>query len=130
MNTVNKGTIWLLSLISLITIALTFVELSQPYESPEDAQSRFEMHIKPLYTLCLIGTTAALFYFKNKLRSFDGPVFIFLGGLWYLWVFMTFTVGWVMIQGFIGFFLSLIVSLILTLYQWIMNVKNQKNHTS
>jgi hypothetical protein len=45
-------------------------------------------------------------------------------------VFMTFTVGWVMIQGFIGFFLSLIVSLILALYQWIMNVKNQKNRTS
>lgn len=130
MNTLNKGTVWLLSLTFLITIALTFIELSQPYESPEDAQSRIEMHIQPFYTLLLIGASAVFFYFRKKLRSFDSPLFILLGGLWYLWVFMSFTVGWVMLQGFIGFFFSLIISLILALYQWTTSIKNNKNHTS
>ena len=126
MNILNKGTVWLLSLTFLITLALTFIELSQPYESPADAQSRIEIHIRPLFTLCLIGATAAFFYFRKKLRVFDSSLFILLGGLWYLWVFMSFTTGWVMLQGFMGFFFSLIISFIFALYQWTTNIKKNK----
>ncbi len=116
LNTLNKTVLWGLILLSLITIVLTFVELNQPYETPEDAQSRFELHIPPFYTIIMIGATYIIYKFNKKLRLFAGPCFILLGGFWYLWIFRTFTTGWVMMQGFMGLFFSIICCVILAIF--------------
>lgn len=83
MNSINKGAIWVLTILSLVTIVLTFIELNQPYETPEDAQSRFELHVQPIFTMIMIGATFAAFKLYKKVQLFAGPLFILLGGFWY-----------------------------------------------
>ncbi|ANC77297.1 hypothetical protein ABE65_010980 [Fictibacillus phosphorivorans] len=116
MNLANKGAVWVLIIFAFFTIIFTFVELNQPYETPEDAQSRFEIHIPPLYTFLMIGATYIVHKWNKKLHLFAGPCFILLGGFWYLWIFRTFTTGWVMMQGLVGLFISIITCFILVIF--------------
>ncbi|MBN3555643.1 hypothetical protein JYA63_15300 [Fictibacillus nanhaiensis] len=116
MNLANRGAIWGLTILAFFTIVFTFVELNQPYESPEDAQSRFELHIPPLYTILMVSATYIVFKWNKKLHLFAGPLFILLGGFWYLWIFRTFTTGWVMMQGLVGLLISIIICFILMIF--------------
>ncbi|MET3728290.1 succinate-acetate transporter protein [Fictibacillus halophilus] len=125
MNSINKGAIWVLTILSLITIVLTFIELNQPYETPEDAQSRFELHVQPIFTMIMIGATFAAFKLCKKVQLFAGPLFILLGGFWYFWLFLTFTIGWVRMQGLVGLAFSIFSCFFLTIYHLYTVLKNR-----
>jgi hypothetical protein len=125
MYSVNRGVIWSYAILLLITIVFTFIELNQPYETPEDAQSRFELHFQPIFTFLMISASILAFKLHKRLQVFAGPIFILLGSFWYLWVFMSFTIGWVRMQGFLGLGFGLIICFILTIYHLYTNLKNR-----
>lgn len=127
MYSVYRGAMWSYAILSLISIAFTFIELNQPYETPEDAQSRFELHFQPIFTILMISASILAFRLHKRLHVFAGPIFNLLGGFWYLWVFMSFTIGWVRMQGFLGLGFSLIICFILIIYHLYTNLKNGIN---
>jgi hypothetical protein len=86
MYSVNRGVIWSYAILLLITIVFTFIELNQPYETPEDAQSRFELHFQPIFTFLMISASILAFKLHKRLQVFAGPIFILLGSFWELLV--------------------------------------------
>jgi len=125
MHSINRGAIWSYAILTLITIAFTFIELNQPYETPEDAQSRFELHFLPIFTFLMISASFLAFKLHKRLQVFAGVIFILLVSFWYLWIFMSFTIGWVRMQGFLGLGVGFMICFILTIYHLYTILKNR-----
>lgn len=74
-------------------------------DTSADAQSRIAFHWNVLSTIVLfLLLLGSLFLYKKWQRIFpyNMPLFLLLSGCYYVMFFVTFTVGWIRMLGFVG----------------------------
>ncbi|WP_449537758.1 RND transporter [Ferdinandcohnia sp. Marseille-Q9671] len=124
----------LIVLIGIITATVTMVELKHSPALGEDAQSRIgfrwgSLHI--IVSIIIIVVSAFLAMSWKRLFPFNMPVAIVMAGLCYALFFLTFTIGWVGIQGMVGFLLTLVIGIIMIIsYSLILYFEKRKTITS
>nr|WP_106779184.1 RND transporter [Lysinibacillus timonensis] len=89
-------------------------------------QSRFQFNWYTFHTvmaLILVFTTVLLTYGWKRTFPFNVPFALIIAGSLYLFIFLTFTIGWIRILGLLGFAIAIIVGVILiilhTIILWI-----------
>jgi len=116
LNMVNWSIFILVILAGIITAGITVYELNLPPTFPDDAQSRMEFRWGFLHTILsivmLVISIPVVIRWK-RLSPFNIPIAIIIAGFGYELFFLTFTVGWVGIQGMLGFVVAFLVGVIL-----------------
>ncbi|KKK39100.1 RND transporter [Mesobacillus campisalis] len=120
-NKNNLKTInWSIFVIVLLTAVITAtITLNDLYNTPafgEDAQSRAGLRWGTLHfviTIAMLIIFAFLAKGWKQLFPFNVPIAIILVGFCYELFFLTFTIGWVGIQGMLGFLIAILIALIL-----------------
>lgn len=118
LNMINWSIFVLLILVGIVTVSITVYELTLPPTFPEDTQSRIEFRWGSLHTILLIVILVVSFPVAmgwKRLSPFNVPIAIILAGFCYELFFLTFTVGWVGIQGMLGFVVAFLIGGILIL---------------
>jgi hypothetical protein len=113
--------------VGVVTAILTLYELNtRPHTTfGEEAQSRIEFRWGLLHTIIsiailVISTSLAIGW--KRLFPFNVPIAIIMAGFCYVLFFLTFTVGWVGIQGMIGFFIAFLIGMILIISYSVSNL--------
>ncbi|WP_338472936.1 RND transporter [Niallia sp. XMNu-256] len=120
-NKTNLKTInWIIFIIVVLTAIITaIITIYDLYNTPafgEAAQSRVEFRWGTLHMIISIAILILSIFLAigwKRLFPFNVPIAIILVGFCYLLFFLTFTVGWVAIQGMLGFFIAFLVGGIL-----------------
>jgi hypothetical protein len=89
-----------------------------------DAQSRAEFRwgsIQMFILIAILIYSVLLAKEWKRLFPFNVPIAIILLGFCYVFFFLTFTTGWVDFQGMFGFFIALLLGLILIISYTIVN---------
>lgn len=118
LNMINWSIFVLLILVGIVTASITVYELTLPPTFPENAQSRIEFRWGSLHTILLIVILVVSFPVAmgwKRLSPSNVPIAIILAGFCYELFFLTFTVGWVGIQGMLGFVVAFLIGGILIL---------------
>ncbi|MEH7386348.1 RND transporter [Bacillus sp. JJ1521] len=106
-------------LVVLIAIITAYITLYDLYTTPaigEAAQSRAgfrwgSLHI--IISIAILIISAFLAIGWKRLFPYNVPVAIILVGFCYVLFFLTFTIGWVSLQGMLGFFIAFLIGVIL-----------------
>lgn len=111
---------WSILIIVVLTAVISaIVTLYDLYNTPafgEDAQSRAgfrwgTLHFFISIAILIISVFLAIGW--KRLFPFNVPIFIILVGFCYVLFFLTFTIGWVGIQGMLGFLIAFLIGVIL-----------------
>ncbi|WP_257351113.1 RND transporter [Pseudalkalibacillus decolorationis] len=122
-----KSLNWTVFVILLAISIITGLSAMNGLEQAEQSRVAFHWGSFQTLILCLIVVlTSLLTYFWNRIFPFNVPIaLILLGGL-YLLFFLTFTIGWVGLLGFMGLLVSLVVGVGLILFHSIyLYIKNR-----
>ncbi|HZG60586.1 MAG TPA: RND transporter [Anoxybacillus sp.] len=119
LKTINWFIFGLLISIGVITAIITLLDLNNlndTTQSLDGRQSRAEfrwssMHTAMTVVLLILLTFLAIGW--KRLFPFNVPIALIIAGFYYELFFLTFTVGWVGIQGMIGLLLALLTGVIL-----------------
>ncbi|MBA2869823.1 hypothetical protein HNQ85_000081 [Anoxybacillus calidus] len=119
LKTINWFIFGLLISIGVITAIITLLDLNNlndTTQSLDGRQSRAEfrwssMHTAMTVVLLILSTFLAIGW--KRLFPFNVPIALIIAGFYYELFFLTFTVGWVGIQGMIGLLLALLTGVIL-----------------
>ncbi|MGV3466019.1 MAG: RND transporter [Heyndrickxia sp.] len=107
----------LLVSISVITVATTLSYLNEATHSfNNEAQSRLEFRwglFHTLITVVILFFSTILIIGWKRLFPFNVPFALIIVGICYELFFLTFTIGWVGVQGMFGFVIALLVAIIL-----------------
>lgn len=117
----------LVMFVGAVTVILTVYELNIRALTTfgEEAQSRMEFRWGFLHTIIsiailVISTSLAIGW--KRLFPFNVPIAIIMAGFCYELFFLTFTVGWVGIQGMVGFFIAFLIGMILIISYFVSNL--------
>lgn len=116
LRTLNWGIFIIVVLTAVITAIITLYDLYHTPAFGEDAQSRAgfrwgTLHIIISMVILIISVFLAIGW--KRLFPFNVPIAIILVGFCYILFFLTFTIGWVGIQGMLGFFIAFLIGVIL-----------------
>lgn len=103
-------------LTAVITAFTTMYDLNNTPAFGEEAQSRAGFRWGTLHIIFLIAIFIISVFLATgwkRLFPFNVPVAIILVGFCYVLFFLTFTIGWVGIQGMLGFFIAFLIGMIL-----------------
>lgn len=117
---INWSILILVILIAVITISMSFYDLYHPAttSTEDNAQSRIDLRwsfIHTIFSMAIILISTFLTLAWKRIFPFNIPITIILVGLCYALFFLSFTAGWVAIQGLLGFIIALLIGLILTI---------------
>ncbi|MEH7226092.1 RND transporter [Bacillus sp. JJ1566] len=116
LKAINWTIFILVILTAVITAWITLYDLNNTPAIGEDAQSRAgfrwgSLHIIISFAILILSIFLALGW--KRLFPYNVPVAIILAGFCYVLVFLSFTIGWVGIQGMLGFFVAFLIGVIL-----------------
>src|SRR6478735_2492524 len=116
LKTINWSILIIVVLTAVITAIITLYDLNNTPAFGEDAQSRAgfrwgTLHIIISIAILIISVFLAIGW--KRLFPFNVPISIILVGFCYVLFFLTFTIGWVGIQGMLGFFIAFLIGVIL-----------------
>ena len=116
LRTINWGIFIIVVLTAVITAIITLYDLYNIPAFGEDAQSRAgfrwgTLHI--IISMVILINSVFLAIGWKRLFPFNVPIAIILVGFCYILFFLTFTIGWVGIQGMLGFFIAFLIGVIL-----------------
>ncbi|MGY4690708.1 RND transporter [Salibacterium sp. K-3] len=127
---------WIIFIIVLLTAIFTAKStLGDLYNTPvpafgEEAQSRPAFRWGTLHIIisaAILTLSVFLAIGWKRIFPFNVPVAIILTGLCYALSFLTFTIGWGGLQGIFGFFIALIIGVILIIsYSIYFLVNNER----
>lgn len=103
-------------LTAVITAFTTMYDLNNTPAFGEEAQSRAGFRFGTLHMIFLVAILIISVFLATgwkRLFPFNVPVAIILVGFCYVLFFLTFTIGWVGIQGMLGFFIAFLIGMIL-----------------
>lgn len=109
---------------AIITASITMYNLLNIPAFGEDAQSRAEFRwgsIQMFTAIALLICSVLLAKGWKRLFPFNVPIAIILVGFCYVLFFLTFTTGWVGFQGMFGFFIAILIGVILSISYSIFN---------
>lgn len=124
LKAINWTIFILVVLTAIITASITMYNLLNIPAFGEDAQSRAEFRWGPfqMFTaIALLISSVLLAKGWKRLFPFNVPIAIMLVGFCYVLFFLTFTTGWVGFQGTFGFFIALLLGMILSISYTIFN---------
>jgi hypothetical protein len=116
LKTINWSIFIIVLLTAIITAIITLYDLYNTPAFGEDAQSRAGFRWGTLHIIIAVAILViSVFLTKGwkRLFPFNIPVAIILVGFCYVLFFLTFTIGWVSIQGMLGFFVAFLIGVIL-----------------
>ncbi|MEK4031342.1 RND transporter [Pseudobacillus sp. FSL P4-0506] len=116
LNTINWSIFILVVLTAVITAIITLYDLYNTPAFGEDAQSRAGFRWGTLHIIISITILSISVFLAVGWKSFfpfNVPIAIILVGFCYLLFFLTFTIGWVGVQGMLGFIIALLIGMIL-----------------
>lgn len=122
LKTVNSFIFLFFVLIGIITIVITLLDLNNfnaATEPLDGQQSRAEFRWSSIHTMItaiLLIFSAFLAIGWKRLFPFNVPLALIIAGFYYELFFLTFTVGWVGIQGMVGLLVALLTGLILIIF--------------
>jgi signal transduction histidine kinase len=103
--------------VGIVTAIMMFYTLSQQEPLALDSdQSRIELHWGYLQTIWLVSIvilSGLLTFLWNRIKPFHVALLCMLAGAIYFLFFLTFTVGWVILQGMIGLVVGIVVGMVL-----------------
>jgi hypothetical protein len=115
-----KAINWTIFIMVVLTAVITaFTTIYDLYHTPafgEDAQSRVGFRWGTLHMIFLLAILIISVFLATgwkRLFPFNVPIAIILVGFCYVLFFLTFTIGWVGIQGMLGFFIAFLIGMIL-----------------
>ncbi|MFC7686275.1 RND transporter [Ureibacillus sp. GCM10028918] len=94
-----------------------------PMPHDEAYQSRFQLNWGVLQTVTisiLLIFTVLLIVGWKRTFPFNVPFALIIAGSLYLYIFMTFTIGWIRLLGMIGFAIAIVAALILMILHTII----------
>ncbi|REB07445.1 hypothetical protein DVB69_11505 [Sporosarcina sp. BI001-red] len=121
--------------LGIITACITFYELSLPVIDAmgDEGQSRIEIRWGSFHLYSSVGIlvlTGLLALSYQRVKPFHVAFILILTGAAYFLFFMTFTVGWVVAQGMLGFAVAVVVGVMLIVsrlvHMWVRLVKRNK----
>lgn len=124
LKAINWTIFILVVLIAIITASITMYNLLNIHAFGEDAQSRVEFRwgsIQMFTAMALLISSVLLAKGWKRLFPFNVPIAIILVGFCYVLFFLTFTTGWVGFQGTFGFFIAILIGMILSISYSIFN---------
>ncbi len=118
LKTLNWAIFTTIVLVGVVTAAITLYGLNSTTHTTfgDEAQSRAEFRWGLLHTIisvAILFISSFLALGWKRLFPFNVPIAIIIAGFCYVLFFLTFTVGWVAIQGIIGFFIAFLIGVIL-----------------
>ncbi|KAA0549877.1 RND transporter [Bacillus sp. BGMRC 2118] len=129
-NYFNNIVLIFVLLAAVITTFTTLYDLADPtkYDFGDGAQSRLDfrfgsLHIFLSFIILLLTTLLAIGW--KRLFPYNVPIAIILIGFCYVLTFLTFTVGWVGIQGMMGFVIAFLIGILLIIVYLAFNVINK-----
>lgn len=133
LKTINWSILIIVVLTAVITAIITLYDLYITPAFSEDAQSRAgfrwgTLHIIISIAILIISVFLAIGW--KRLFPFNVPISIILVGFCYLLFFLTFTVGWVGIQGMLGFLIAFLIGVILIISYSISFLIQRRNATN
>ncbi|MCM3721524.1 RND transporter [Solibacillus isronensis] len=115
-KTINWVTFIIILLVGFFTAGFSLYDLSTQVALGEEGQSRagFRWGIFHIIILVIIVMSAAFLGFTWKiLFPFNVPIAIIIAGLCYQLFFLTFTIGWIGLNGTFGFVIAFLIGIIL-----------------
>ncbi len=131
-----KAINWIIFILVVLTAVITaYITLYDLYNSPdfgEDAQLRAgfrwgSLHI--IISIAILIISAFLAIGWKRSFPYNVPVAIILVGFCYILFFLTFTIGWVGMQGMLGFFIAFLIGMILIISYCISFLIERRNTT-
>ena len=116
LKTINWVTFIVILMVGIFTAGMTLYDLNTQIAFGEEGQSRagFRWGIFHIILLVIILLSASFLGFAWKLLfPFNIPIAIIIAGLCYQLFFLTFTIGWVGLNGTFGFFIAFLIGIIL-----------------
>lgn len=116
LKTINWVTFIVILMVGIFTAGMTLYDLNTQIAFGEEGQSRagFRWGIFHIILLVIILLSASFLGFAWKLLfPFNIPIAIIIAGLCYQLFFLTFTIGWVGLNGIFGFFIAFLIGIIL-----------------
>lgn len=118
LKTINWAIFTFIVLVGVVTAAITLYDLNTTTHTTfgEEAQSRAEFRWGSLHTIisvAILFISSFLALGWKRLFPFNVPIAIIIAGFCYVLFFLTFTVGWVGMQGIIGFLIAFLIGIIL-----------------
>lgn len=126
LKTINWAIFTSIILVGVVTAAITLFDLNSTTHTTigEEAQSRADFRWGSLHTIILVAIlfiSSFLVWGWKRVFPYNVPIAIIIAGFCYVLFFQTFTVGWVGIQGIIGFFIAFLIGIILILSYLVFN---------
>jgi hypothetical protein len=133
LKSINWGIFIVAVLTAVITAISTIFELSAPIltDTRDGEQSRLEFcwgSIHSFILTAIIIISCLLVPAWNRLFPYNMPIMIILLGFVYALFFLTFTVGWVGVQGMLGFIIAFLLGIFLIITYSILDL-NQRRKT-
>lgn len=116
LKTINWVTFIIILMVGIFTAGMTLYDLNTQIAFGEEGQSRagFRWGVFHIILLVIILLSASFLGFAWKLLfPFNIPIAIIIAGLCYQLFFLTFTIGWVGLNGTFGFFIAFLIGIIL-----------------
>lgn len=127
---INWTVFFIILFLGIFTAVIIFNDLNTQITFGEEGQSRVAFRWGILHTIILIIiliSSLCLSIVWKRIFPFNVPIAIIIIGLCYELIFLTFTIGWVGFNGTFGFFIALVIGVILIvsylLYDFLGNRK-------
>ena len=131
-KTINWITFIIILLVGIFTAAFTLYDLNTQVAFGEEGQSRagFRWGIFHIIILVIIVMSASFLGFAWKiLFPFNIPIAIIIAGLCYELFFLTFTIGWVGLNGTFGFIIAFLIGIILIISYSVLKFLESRKHS-
>jgi len=125
LKTINWVTFTIILMVGIFTAGFTLYDLNTQVAFGEEGQSRagFRWGIIHIILLVIILLSASFLGFAWKfLFPFNVPLAIIIAGLCYQLFFLTFTIGWVGLNGTFGFLVAFLIGIILIISYLVLNL--------
>lgn len=125
LKTINWVTFIIILMVGIFTAGFTLYELNAQVAFGEEEQSRagFRWGTFHIILLVIILLSASFLGFAWKfLFPFNMPIAIIIAGLCYQLFFLTFTIGWVGLNGTFGFLIAFLIGIILIISYSVFNI--------
>lgn len=121
---INGVTFIIILLVGIFTAGITLYDLNTQVAFGEEGQSRagFRWGIFHIIILVIILMSASFLGFAWQiLFPFNVPIAIIIAGVCYQLFFLTFTIGWVGLNGTFGFLIAFLIGIILIISYTVLN---------
>ena len=125
LKTINWVTFIIILMVGIFTAGFTLYDLNTQITFGEEGQSRAGFRWGQLQKIILVIILLSSFLLSigwKRLFPFNIPIAIIIAGLCYQLFFFTFTIGWVGFIGTIGFFIAVLIGIILIIFYSVFNL--------